>query len=282
MKKVFKKSNIPFIKSTLHGGSGRDNWALARTMQDGNGLCHQLSAEIMLFGRGAVLGDAWSLCELARNYFNYCGDLFLPQSLSLWKKAILQNDDGAKYDISNLPILEKILSYKSYDGDEYKAIEMKCAMLTEYYLTKFGLCPWENAVLGERKIRLIELFNTVCQVLQIPQTKIEIEPNLTFDRMMVDGLALWDYRILIRDAVLDDFERLIEVIFHELGHMVVFEILRNSNLSEKLKEIYGITNERIQSWNNKEMGYEVVTSEEDPDTLSYGVYTLWATFFLSI
>ena len=282
MKNVFKKSRLPFIKKTLHEGSGRDNWSLARTMQDCDGINHQLPAEIALLNKGVQQGDVWSMCELARNYFNYCGDLFLPQSLSLWKRAILQNDDGAKYDISNLPILEKILSYKSYDGDEYKAIEMKCAMLTEYYLTKFGLCPWENAVLDERKSRLIELINTVCHVLQIPQTKIEIEPNLTFDGMMVDGLAHWDYRILIRDAVLDDFERLIEVIFHELGHMVVFEILRNSDLSEKLKGIYGITNERIQSWNNKEMGYEVVTSEGDPDTLSYGVYTLWATFFLPI
>ena len=100
--------------------------------------------------------------------------------------------------------------------------------------------------------------------------------------MIVDGLAHWDYRISIRQEILDDFERLIEVLFHELGHMVAFEIIRNTENSNNLKEIYGITDERIASWNKQEMGYEVVTSEEDPDTLSYGVYTLWATFFLSI
>ena len=48
----------------------------------------------------------------------------------------------------------------------------------------------------------------------------------------------------------------------------------------KLKEIYGITDDRIAAWENNVMGYEVVTFEEDPDTLSYGIYILWATFFI--
>ena len=34
--------------------------------------------------------------------------------------------------------------------------------------------------------------------------------------------------------------------------------------------------------NHGKMGYEVITSEEDPDTLSYGVYTVWASFFLEL
>ena len=57
--------------------------------------------------------------------------------------------------------------------------------------------------------------------------------------------------------------------------------MRGTSLGIKLKEIYGVTDERIASWHEGKMGYEVPTSEEDPDTLSYGVYTLWATFFLS-
>ena len=282
MKKVFKKSHIPFLKRVLHDeGNGRDNWVIARTMQDEDGLGHQLSAEIMLLSRGANQGDAWSMCELARTYFNCCGDLFLPQALSLWKGAVLQNDKGAIYDVCNLPICERILSYKAYDESEYKSIEMKCALLAEYYLTKLGDCPWQDATLFERKSRCVNLINAVCPVLQIPEIQLDFDPDLTFDGMVVDGLALWDYKILIREAVLDDFERLIEVLFHELGHMVAFEIMRNTELSSRLKEIYGITDERIESWSKKEMGYEVITSEEDPDTLSYGVYTLWATFFLS-
>jgi hypothetical protein len=281
MKNVFKKSRLPFIKKTLHEGSGRDNWSLARVMQDCDGINHQLPAEIALLNKGVQQGDVWSMCELARCYFNYCGDLFLPQSLGLWKRAILLNDDGAKYDISNFPILERILSYKSYDNGEYNAIEMKCAMLSEYHLTKFGLCPWECANLEEKKARCLSLIKDCCSVLNIPQITLEFIPDLTYNNVIIDGLAHCDYRVCVREAVLCDFERLIEVIFHELGHMVAFEILRGSDESEKLKRIYKITDERIASWERNELGYEVAVSEEDPDTLSYGVYTLWATFFLS-
>ena len=121
----------------------------------------------------------------------------------------------------------------------------------------------------------------VCQILKIPQIKVEFTPNLTFNGMIVDGLAHWDCRISIRAELLNDYERLIEVLFHEFGHQVVFEITRNNENSNMLREIYGITDGRIASWNNQEMGYEVPTTEEDPDTLSYGVYTMWATFFLN-
>ena len=49
---------------------------------------------------------------------------------------------------------------------------------------------------------------------------------------------------------------------------------------KRLQELYGITDERMDSWRRNEQGYEVPTSEEDPDTLSYGVYLMWGTFFL--
>ena len=37
--------------------------------------------------------------------------------------------------------------------------------------------------------------------------------------------------------------------------------------------------ERIKSWHRKDMGLEVITGEEDPDSLSYGVYTTWLIHF---
>ena len=83
MKTIFKKSHLPFIRHTLSNGSGRDNWNLARTMQDENGLQHQLPAEIMLLEKGANQNDPWSMCELARTYFHHCGDLFLPKALHI-------------------------------------------------------------------------------------------------------------------------------------------------------------------------------------------------------
>lgn len=284
MKTIFKKSLLPFLQNTLKGEdvNGREFWNLARCMQDENGLQHQLSAEIALLERGAQKNDLWSMCELARSYFYYCGDLFLPMALHYWGQAALQNDNGAKYDLEHLPIVERILAYRSFDGDLYKEIEMKCALLTEWYLHQPWKGVWSLLDDNTREMRCSQLINIVCDVLQIPKVELSIVSNLTFQGMVVDGLAGWDNLITIRKEICIDIERLIIVLFHELGHIVAFEILRKTPQSDKLKDIYKITDERVISWGNKTMGYEVITSEEDPDTLSYGVYTLWATFFYTL
>ena len=280
MKNIFKKSNIPFIKRVLHEGVGRDNWNLVRRMQERDGVQHQLAVELSLLRRGAEDGDIWSCCELARYYFNHCGDLFLPEALRFWKKAALTGDAGAQYDLTNLPIYSRILSYRSQDGDRYTAVEMQCALLTEWHLTGFGLAIWELLPEAERKARCVSLITDACRVLRIPSVITEFVPGLTFNGAMVDGLAGWDNKITVRAELLYDIERLVEVVFHELGHMVTFEIMRENENSAPLKALYGITDERVASWRRGDMGYEVPTGEEDPDTLSYGVYTLWAAFFL--
>ena len=279
MKTIFKKSHLPYLKNTLKSGTGRDLWNVVRCMQDENGLQHQLPAEIMLLERGAQKDDPWSMCELARMYFNHCGDLFLPMALRYWIQAALQNDNGALFDLKHLPILNRILSYRSFDNNQYKEIEMKCTLLTEWYLVRPWEGNWNLLDQNTREIRLRQLVEVVCPILQIPKLEISIIPNLTFNNVIVDGLAGWDNKITLRKEIFVDLERLIEVIFHELGHIITFEIQRKTQHFEELKRIYGITNERINSWINKDMGYDVVTYEEDPDTLSYGVYTLWATFF---
>lgn len=279
MKTIFKKSHLPFIKNTLENQNGRDLWSLARCMQDENGLQHQIPAEIALLERGAQKNDPWSMCELARSYFYHCGDLFLPKALYFWSQAALQNDDGAKYDLEHLPILKRILSYRSLDGNQYKEMEMKCALLSEWYLHQPWKGSWDLLDDNTREMRCRELINVVLQVLQMPKVEFCVVPNLSFQGMVVDGLAGWDNKISIRKEILVDIERLIVVLFHELGHIVAFEIIRKTPCGIKLKEICGITDQRLISWENKTMGYEVITSEEDPDTLSYGVYILWATFF---
>ena len=282
MKVIFKKSHLPFLKPTLKNGSGRDYWNLVRTMQDENGLQHQLPAEIMLLEKGAQKNDPWSMCELARIYFNHCGDMFLPMALRNWAKAAKQNDNGAISDLSHYPIIERILSYHSNDGDLYKDKEMKCALLTEVYLHRSWETSWNALDYNTRIFRLNNLITMSCDVLEIPKVELEIVPNMTFNGMIVDGLAHWDYKISLRKEILEDIERTIEVFFHELGHIVTFEIIRGANNRNRLKEVYGLSEDRIATWQKNVMGYEVTTSEEDPDTLSYGVYTLWASFFIDI
>ena len=275
---IFKKSNLPFFKSTLNNGSGRDLWSLTRMMQDEDGLQHQVPAELMLLERGASKNDPWAMCELARTYFSYCGDMFLPFALRYWVKAALNNDSGAIYDLNNYLIKERIFSYHSFDGNQYKEIEVKCALITEMYLFRSWEGEW--SVLSDyiKETRLETLMNIACQILELPHVGIKLIPNLTFQGNIVDGLANWDNTIFIRKELVNDKIRLVELVYHELGHMIAFEIIRGNN-KEKFKQIYGLTEERINSWQLGTMGYEVPTSEEDPDTLSYGVYTLWATFF---
>ena len=279
MKVIFKKAHLPFLHRVLQDKGSRDHWSLARMMQDTNGLQHQLPAEIFLLQRGAAAGDPWAMCELARSYFYQGGDLFLPQALHFWKKAIRQEDGGAQWDLENLPIYQRILGYQSPDGNPYTAIEMRCAMLTEWHLTKLGMRPWEKASTAERRARCQVLVRDICRVLQIPEVELTFVPNLQFQNMTVDGLAYWEGKIEVREEIFTNFERLIEVIFHELGHIVTFEIRKAPDGGRFLKALYGISDDRVRSWEENRMGYEVATSEEDPDTLSYGVYLLWATFF---
>jgi hypothetical protein len=247
-------------------------------MQDEDGLAHQISAELSLLSRAAGDGDVWAMCELARCYFHHGGDLFLPEALRMWRLAALQGDHGATEDLQALPIHNRILSYHS--AGTYPDIEMKCALLTEWHLQHFGLSPWEKASREEQKERIIALLREASQVLEIPGTELSFVPHLSLNGMAVDGLAHWEGRISVREELLDDIERLIEVIFHELGHIVAFEIRRGGARGRMLQDLYGITDERVRSWEQNEMGDGLPTGEEDPDTLSYGVYTLWATFFI--
>ncbi len=280
MKTVFLKSHLPFLKNTLHKGSGRDLWKLSRIMQESNGVQHQLPVELALLEKGVHLGDAWSMCELARTLFKCGGDLFLPKALRLWRDAATQKDAGTLRDIACLPIRERILSYTSPDGNRYCETEIKCALLVEWHLTGLGLVSWADLDITEKASRAKALISDCCAVLGIPEVRSEFIPQLTFKESLVDGLASWDGRISIREEVLLDFERTIEVILHELGHIVTYEIRKGGKKAESLKEQFGITDDRIHAWERGDMGVCVTVTEEDPDTLSYGVYTAWGAFFL--
>ena len=271
MKTVFLKSHLTFLKNTLHNGNGRDLWRLSRMMQESNGVQHQLPVELALLEKGAILGDDWSRCELARTLFHHGGNLFLPKAIRLWKDAASRKDAGALRDIAFLPIRERILSYSSPDGNRYYETEIKCALLVEWHLTGLGLVNWTE-------LNSIEKVNRAKAL--ILEVKSEFIPGLTFKERLVDGLASWDSKISIREEVLLDFERTIEVILHELGHIVTYEIRKGGKRAESLKEQFGITDDRIRAWERGDMGLCVTVTEEDPDTLSYGVYTAWGAFFL--
>ncbi len=281
MRYIFKKAHLPLLNKVIHGeGSGRDAWTVARLMQDRDGMQHQLPSELIMLERGVAEGDIWSACELARTYFEHGGDLSLPRALSLWKRAAEVGDNGALWDLANRPIRDRILAYRLPSGDDYTTIQMRCAMLTELHLTGFGTARWCDMTDDERLRRCRALVAECCPVLGIDQIYLFTTPRLTFNGNTVDALAYPDGRVELRHELLPDIERTVQLIFHELGHHVAFDMMRGGSKGQRLQQIYGISSERIASWSRGDMGYEVPTSEEDPDTLSYGVYTDWAAYFI--
>ena len=280
MRIIFKKSHLPFLKNTLHYGKGRDFWTLSHYMHKEDGIQRQIPAQIALLQKGVEADDPWAMCGLARIYFDSCGDTFLPLALRLLSRAVRFDDPGAKWDVEHLNIHSRIMGYKSPDGNAYNEMEMKCAMLTEWHLTRLGYSPWESVDAKEKKRRIDALMKDASRVLQIPDTPAELVPGLCRrNGHILDGQADWSGTILVRTELIDDYERLIEIIFHEIGHVITFEMLKNTSHAAYLRKIYGISGDRMKSWGKDGTNYGSPTSEEDPDTLAYGVYTMWATFF---
>lgn len=279
MKTVFKKSHLPYLDKVLHGrGTGREDWWLARLMQDRDGITHRPASELALLIMGAEKGDSYAHCELARYLFKLDGSL-LPNALGYWAKAVRVGDSGAEWDMNNLPIYEKIMSYTDGEGDEYGDIEMKCVMLTEWILTEMGRVNWQALSDDEIAERCQRLIDTVSPLLKIKAPRLKIVPGLLWNGIIADGTADIQGILSVRAEIIRDYERLIQVIFHELGHFVCFIAQGKGRTAEELRRIYGLTDERIASWSRGDKGLEVSTWEEDPDSLSYGVYTHWGVFF---
>lgn len=289
MKTIFKKSNLELIKRVVHGqGVGWDNYDFYYKMVTEDGIARQVASELMLLQRGAMIGNVNSMIQLARHYYYDCCDDFLPHALSWWVKAIKTNFQFAKDDFNanKNAIFDRIINYQTHkQTDAFDCMVMKCAMLSEWFLTDFGFSKWKDLTEQERMDKIRVLTETVCPILQIPQTAVSFVPGLTYIdedgiTKIADGLAHWEGWIDVRSEILPDMERVIEVIFHELGHIAIFEMKKVSNKVYKLRADYGITSERANKWEEKHIDKTTMKpEEEDADTLSYNVYLNWAIFF---
>ncbi len=290
MKDTFSKDHLPLIDRVVHGNcSPRDNWELARDMLMKDGHTHKSAIELALLRRGAMQGDAWSMCQLARECWKQQESItndnggaksnLVAEAISWWVRACRQNDQGAIWDTGNYNILATINNYRTTDG-EYADIEMKCALLTEYYLTDLGKSPWNSQTDSEKIERLHRLNNVCSSILGIPTPQLFFVHDLECRGAIVDGVATWRDKVEIRYPLLDNYERLIQVYFHEVGHIVVFFMwISSEEIAQRLRKIYGISPERATKWQETPPAGELPFSEKDPDTLSYGVYTAWAVLF---
>lgn len=281
MKNIFDKSDIPLVdKIRNNTASSQEEWTLAVKMINGDGFTTQCASIAALLHRGAARGNVWCMTQLAREYFCHGRAEDLPLAVMYWSEAIRLGDDGAKNDIVGLDVPNAIRNYKTSNGG-YADIEMKCAMLCVEHLTSFGAVDWSRLACEDKINRSAALIADAIGVLNIPAVEIKFSENLMLDAVgRADGLARLLERIIeIDKSVLSDIGRFIQVIFHELGHFAVAEMWSDSEKSLMLREMYGITPSRVQAWYNGDMGRSVSVFEEDPDTMSYGVYTQWAILF---
>lgn len=278
MNNIFKKSDRPFIKKFAQKTSTpRDYWTMARKIITEDGYTCNNSTVILLLQQGAANGDVWSMCQLARTYYKQNDDLLLPLALHWWYHAAKEQDSGTLRDLDSHPILSRINSY-SGGSSEYGTIEMRCTMLTAWILTRLGRDNWGTLSFSEQEHRVEQLIISASTHLHIKPPVLNIIPGLTgHNGQIVDGTAGTNWILKIRKECFDNLDRLIQVIFHELGHLVTFSMWDKRNQSQM--DRFGITHKRIDTWHNKTMGLEVTTMEEDPDTLSYGVYTNWVFYF---
>lgn len=280
MKIIFKKSDLPFLsKFAQHDTSPRDHWRLATRMRDRDGFVDHLSSRELLLQRGAFAGDPWSMCELARHYYLNGESTALPLALSWWHKAARRRDKGALSDLNLRDLPARIRNYTGGKGS-YADIEMRCALLAEWHLTRMGQDVWELLPYSQQLQRVEALVDAVVPVLQIPPTAVYVkDPLLTVSGHPADGVAHYDppRRIGLNRGIFANYRRLLQVIFHELGHQVVFTMLYDGDTQQMAR--YGITEQRRTGWRRDAQGIEVPMTEEDPDSLSYGVYTTWLVLF---
>lgn len=282
MKHRFNKKEIPFLSDTLLKPSrGRDYYWLARKMKESEYYTFQQNRYLHALTLGASKGDNWSMHELGKALIQ--DDERLPEGLSYYYQAIISGNTGAKDDLFKQwdYVYRKIMSYKT-SAEPYADIEVKCAMLTSMLLIHFGASDWNILPYNDKIFRIQDLTNNVCDILRIKRIKMDFKdvlgnpPNKTYQ-----GLAyLGEYRIEIVNYVLDNYERLIQVIFHEIGHHVVWAMRSNTGLEqEMLLDLYGLTKDRVVEWMQDAKGYEITLMEEDPDTLSYGVWWTYLLYF---
>lgn len=287
MKIPFNKGYLPIIdRAAMNRRDADAQYDMYLKLRMMDGFDRQISLEMLLLERGAHEGNVLSMCELARVYFYEGGKHTLPISMSWWQKAMKHGSEFARADFENNKdyILRRILTYSDMPT-KFNNLVMRCALISEWCLTDMGRVDWATLDSASKKRRIYDLTARACELLSLPSVQVSIVPNLTFtypdgNTVIARGVAHPSGRIDINEELLSDLPTLIAVLFHELGHHVCFTILGNPDLKRSFMETYGITDERIESWGRGDMGIEVPTSEEDPDTLSYNVYTYWSLLFL--
>ncbi len=282
MKNRFNKDELIFLeKFSSKFASARDYYWLARKQKEEKYYSYHTNRVSFALQQSAYSGDEWGMYELGLLLLNEKDRL--PEALSWIYQSAIKGNEAAKKLIYDkwAEIYSKVMTYSIKDNSEYANLEVKSALLTAMLLIHLGLDDWNSLKEEDKIYRVSDLVNNLTRIYDIPNIKVEFKKEVTYNngQSRAQGLAYPNiYLIQIDSSVLLNYERLIQVIFHEVGHEIVFT-MRNISYPKQneLLARFGLTRDRLKQWQNDEIGYAITLNEEDPDTLSYGV---WWTYYL--
>ena len=282
MKNRFNKDELIFLeKFSSKFASARDYYWLGRKQEEQKYYSYHTNRISFALQQSAYSGDEWGMNELGLLLLNEKDRL--PEALSWIYQSAIKGNEAAKkliYDKWS-EVYSKVMTYSIKDNSEYANLEVKSAMLTAMLLIHLGLDDWNSLKEEDKIYRVSDLVNNLTKIYGIPDIKVEFLPELLYNngQNKAQGLAYpGAYLVQIESGLLYQYERLIQVIFHEVGHHIVYTMM--NNLYPRQNELFnrfGLTKERIEKWQNNEIGYAITLNEEDPDTISYGV---WWTYYL--
>ncbi len=272
MKVVYKKKNLYFFTRFVEKKAQADDyWTMAQSYLTEDGYTCNTPTLILLLTKGAEAGNVQCMCQLGRQYALQGVD-GLPLALHWWSKALAAGNMTAYRHIKQRDILSMIHNYKG-TGTAYSTIELQCAMLASWILTRLNLDDWNFLTNTDKTQRIEKLIREAAVILHVSVPKLLIKKDCRYKGEQLLGFADEDGELWLAEELLQNLPLLVEVVFHELGHFVTYSMWHEDKPEQR--ERFGVTKARVQKWADP-FGRSF---ELDANTLGYGVYSIWILFF---
>ena len=291
MRNRFNKNQIPPLTSALGpNGSARELfWVAHHQLMHHESYSRQQDRVLFAYERAAHAGDDWAMHALAMNILN--DPTRFPEALSWFHYAIRAKNENCIKDVEKLwdQIYHGVFTYNTHDSYDYPDLEVRCALMTDLCLLRLGADRWCDLDDHEKESRITKLCHEASILLSIPNIEVDFydslmdpeDKNPDPSKNNIEGVAyIGSDKISIKRSIFDRLERVIQIVFHELGHHVIWYAM-DENYPDHIRLLhkYGLTKDRIKQWKRHEIGYEISLTEEDPDTLSYGVWWTYLLYF---
>ena len=283
MKHRFNKEELPFLDETFKNEKPRNYFWLARKIEEGKHFTPNRELAIFAYEKGANMGDDWCMHALFLRLLH--DPRRFPEALSWLYKCIKAGNPTVAHDLYDnwSFIYDRCMNFSLPENEPYANIELRCSLLACMLLLHFGNDNWEDIDLNNKKFRAQDLVDNLCKVLKIDPITLSVEDYFKDWKgtPYADGLTYaGSHKIAIKTSSFLRYDRFVVVLFHELGHHVIHAMMHSPEPKRtELLNLYGLTEDHIEKWKQNEKGYAVTLTEEDPDTLSYGVWMTYRLLF---